>query len=213
MKYTILVILTTTLFCCNISAQFNSFMKYERVSDVSLCASLKRLKTANSESDSLKWNIIEKKKGILEKLLSFEPKVKNTDNPIIRLPLNNISYNSFYGYRIHPIDKKRKFHYGVDLFARSDSVFAMVGGVIYESGYSASLGYYIIIKNDNYQFTYGHLSEYYYRAGEYVQTGDLIGLTGNTGKSTGEHLHFAIKKDNIFINPITFLENIKNNLL
>lgn len=211
--FTFLVI--NIFFCLHISAQFNSFVKNERMSDVALYVPVKRTETANVQNNSLVQENLSEYKASLENIFSSYLHLDEVDKntPIIYLPLNNISYNSFYGYRYHPIDKKIKFHYGVDLFARSDSVYAMVGGIISNSGYSSSLGYFVTISYNEYKFTYGHLSEYYVLTGSLVQAGQLIGRTGNTGKSTGEHLHFAIKKNDKFINPITFLENIKNNLL
>lgn len=192
-----------------ISAQFNSFNKQSTINSVDVFVAEYRLETLSTFNDSLLLSNIIKHKSLIENMLSenIEPR---SVTPLISLPLKNISINSSFGYRFHPIDKEYKFHYGVDLFARDDYVYSMVSGIIEESGYSSALGFYVVIKNNSYNFIYGHLSEYYVIIGDNVTAGHLIGKTGNTGKSTGEHLHFAIKKDNQYINPIPFLKKSNN---
>lgn len=135
------------------------------------------------------------------------------EKKLIVPPIKREHYiTSSFGSRMHPIDKKMKFHSGVDFRAKQDTVYAVFGGEVKFSGYSNSLGYYVRIDFKEYSAIYGHLSEYYVLSGSVVQTGDKIGLTGNTGKATAEHLHFSLKKGNKYINPETLLFNYLNNL-
>jgi murein DD-endopeptidase MepM/ murein hydrolase activator NlpD len=189
-------------------AQFNSVSKEIRCNEVNLFVAQKQSKDIKSGIDSTLLFSIKKQKEALEVILSkdsIDEQSKNK-NPLFCLPLENISINSFYGYRYHPIKKERKFHSGIDLHAKSDTVYAFVGGVVEKAGYSSGLGYYVSIRFNEYEFYYGHLSEYYVMAGEIVEVGQKIGKTGNTGLSTGEHLHFAIKKEDKYINPIVFFQ-------
>lgn len=127
-------------------------------------------------------------------------------------PLAQTNITSDFGMRFHPIDKINRFHYGVDLEARKDTVFAVFGGIVENSGYSRSLGYFVKINFKGYVAIYGHLSEYYVLQGDEVSTGDKIGQTGNTGKSTGEHLHFSLKRGDKYINPQILLNKLKYDL-
>jgi murein DD-endopeptidase MepM/ murein hydrolase activator NlpD len=118
------------------------------------------------------------------------------------LPLKNLRLNSAYGYRVHPVTNQYKFHNGVDLHARQDTVFAISGG---EStiGYDDYLGVYIKVNDANFSVTYGHLSMLF--AGVQVKEGDPIAITGATGRVTGEHLHLSISYNGRPIDPIKFL--------
>jgi murein DD-endopeptidase MepM/ murein hydrolase activator NlpD len=124
---------------------------------------------------------------------------------LVCLPLKHLHLNSTFGYRIHPVTGQYAFHAGVDLYARADTVFAIMDGLINETGYKRDLGINIKIDHNNLQFIYGHLSQVFILPGDSVITGQPIGITGSTGRVTGEHLHLAIRDHSKFINPIKFL--------
>ncbi|OKS86674.1 M23 family metallopeptidase [Mucilaginibacter polytrichastri] len=124
---------------------------------------------------------------------------------LICLPLKNLRLNSSYGYRIHPITGKYAFHAGVDFHARADTVFAIMDGLITETGYYPDLGIHIKLDHGDLQFIYGHLSQVFVLPGDTVSSGTAIGITGATGRVTGEHLHLAIRDHCKYINPIKFL--------
>ena len=144
--------------------------------------------------------------------LSIEKDKQNLNNSQgsnLKLPLKKLYVTSHYGVRFHPIDNEYKFHRGVDLKAKQDTVFAIYGGEIVESGYSASLGNFVKISFNEFITIYGHLSQYFVKAGQIVKSGAKIGITGSTGKSTGEHLHLTIKTpDGGYIDPSLLLEKI-----
>jgi murein DD-endopeptidase MepM/ murein hydrolase activator NlpD len=118
------------------------------------------------------------------------------------LPLKHLSITSDFGYRVHPITGKYQFHAGVDFRARRDTVYAMISGraVVNMDKY---LGLTIKLINDDFQIIYGHLSQVI--TVDSVQAGEPIGITGATGRVTGEHLHLAIKYKDQYIDPIKFL--------
>lgn len=182
----------------NLFSQFRVVTKQENIKEVSL----------NIEIDKTPETI--KNDNIL--LLNTKEETKKKEIKLIVSPIGKEHYiTSAFGSRVHPIDKVVKFHSGVDIRAKQDTVYAVFGGEVKFSGYSNSLGYYVQIDFKEYSAIYGHLSEYYVLSGSAVRTGDKIGLTGNTGKSTAEHLHFSLKKGDKYINPQT-LFNYLNNL-
>lgn len=136
----------------------------------------------------------------------------------IVMPLKNkITVTSSYGTRTHPIFRTKKMHNGIDLKAGYENVYSVMDGVITSAGWdSKGGGNFIKVKHFNrFETSYLHLSEMYYRAGEKVKAGFIIGKSGNTGNSTGPHLHFSVKEFGQSINPSHFLNDLikVNNLI
>lgn len=130
----------------------------------------------------------------------------------ISMPLDkSIVVISPFGWRMHPIFRTGKMHKGTDLKANYENVYAVLDGVVIESGNSSGGGKYIKIRHsDSFVTSYLHLSEIYYEAGEFVKAGFIIARSGNSGNSTGPHLHFAVQENGKYINPITFLNDLIN---
>jgi murein DD-endopeptidase MepM/ murein hydrolase activator NlpD len=124
---------------------------------------------------------------------------------LVCLPLKYLHLTSPYGYRVHPITGRYAFHAGVDLRAKSDTVFAIMNGTVDEAAYDRLLGLYIRLDHGQVQSVYGHLSQIFVIPGEPVTAGEPIGITGATGRVTGEHLHFSIRYQNHYIDPMKFL--------
>lgn len=131
----------------------------------------------------------------------------------ISLPLkNSMSISSPFGFRIHPIFGIRKMHNGIDIKATYEKVYSVLDGVVSAAGWDPKGGgNYIKINHFNrFETAYLHLSEMYYKVGERVRAGFIIGRSGNSGNSTGPHLHFAVKEYGRLINPDHFLKEIIN---
>ncbi|MFO8232866.1 MAG: M23 family metallopeptidase [Longimonas sp.] len=128
--------------------------------------------------------------------------------PVLR-PVNG-DVVSGYGYRTDPILGVRRMHGGVDFVTRVGTpVVASADGVVLESTYSNSYGNYVDIRHPEtgYITRYAHLSEAEdgIRAGTQVKRGELIAYTGNSGRSTGPHLHYEVRnEDEETLNPIDF---------
>ena len=138
-----------------------------------------------------------------------KPREKNFSK--IVMPLNReISITSPYGTRMHPILGASKFHNGIDLAANYENVYSVLDGVVTETGWdNKGGGNYIKIKHfDRFETAYLHLSEIYYRVGEFVKAGFIIAKSGNSGNSTGPHLHFSVKEFGQNINPTHFLNDL-----
>ncbi len=117
---------------------------------------------------------------------------------------------SGYGWRIHPIYKTRKFHYGMDFSApEGTEVYATGDGVVKKVTKSRrGLGYHIEIDHDfGYETVYGHLSGFKVKRGQKVTRGQIIGLVGSTGSSTAPHLHYEVHKNGKRINPLYYYYN------
>lgn len=125
-------------------------------------------------------------------------------------PLSHIKINSPYGYRKDPFTGKRKFHNGIDLHARSSKVFAMMQGRVIAVGQDKVSGKYVTLRHGNFTVSYCHLSQISVSQGQDVLSGDVVGITGNTGRSTGEHLHITIRQKGEYVNPRIFLDYINS---
>ena len=120
-------------------------------------------------------------------------------------PLDRIHITSGYGNRVHPVTGVRATHLGVDYRASAGtSVYAVAEGRVVESGYDDLSGQYIAIRHkDNTTSYYLHLSKRSVNAGADVRARQVIGLSGNTGRSNGPHLHFGFKQANgKWMNPL-----------
>lgn len=117
--------------------------------------------------------------------------------------------NSEFGTRTSLGGKTSEFHGGIDISAeRGTPVRAPAAGTVLFAGTQAEYGITVILDHDqDLRTVYGHLSKLHVKAGQTVERGTLIGLTGNTGRSTGPHLHYEILVKGQTVNPRTFLWN------
>lgn len=131
------------------------------------------------------------------------------EKQLVFMPLNRMRITSHYGDRYHPIDKQYKFHYGVDLRANDNNVYSVLDGIILDAGYTKASGNYIkVLHKGNFETIFLHLSGIFYKKDDIVKAGDIIASSGNTGRSTAPHLHFAVKENGKFIDPIDFLNDL-----
>lgn len=150
--------------------------------------------------------------GDLTKISYFEEQSEIFLNKLEKLPLGypyNGEISSGYGYRFNPFGgSSGEFHPGVDFKgAVGDKVYATADGIVVKSDWYAGYGLAVIIDHDHGLSTlYGHLSGVNVNCGEKVKAGDVIGYLGSTGRSTGPHVHYEIRKDGIDIDPYPFLK-------
>ena len=116
--------------------------------------------------------------------------------------------SSRFGARKDPITGADSYHTGIDLACPSGTAIkAAMSGTVAKAGWSNVFGNYVIIKHiDGYQTLYGHMSKIKTKKGAFVSQGELIGLVGSTGYSTGPHLHFTVYKNGKLVNPMTLLK-------
>lgn len=191
MKYIITFFIA--LFHLSASAQLTRKAETERFTEKAYCANEFRL-----IADSLQMSVSEL-----------------CDYPVI-FPIKNSVISSGFGMRKHPIYKVRKFHTGIDIpKAKGTAVYATGNGTVIRKGYCSGYGYYIEIQHaGGFRSFYAHLSKTLVNTGDSAEIAQQIACVGNTGISTGSHLHYEVRKGNYFLNPkewCCLLLNILNN--
>ena len=132
-------------------------------------------------------------------------------------PLRKLIETSKYGMRVHPVSGEEKMHYGIDYAAELNSpIFAIADGVVDFIGVKGDFGNYIRLSHaNNVKSAYAHLNKFSEDLikGSLVNQSDIIGYAGQTGLSTGVHLHYEIIVNEKRINPNKFDEEINNYFL
>lgn len=139
-----------------------------------------------------------------EKMLAAIPAIQ----PVSNKDLTRTA--SGWGYRIHPIYKIRKFHYGIDFTAPTGTEIYATGDGTVEQVESSSRGYgntIVINHGYGYKTRYAHMNGFNVKKGQKVKRGDVIGFVGNTGLSTAPHLHYEVLRSNQRVNPINYFFN------
>jgi len=122
--------------------------------------------------------------------------------------------SSEFGWRIHPITGKEKFHNGIDIaLPTGTEVHASSSGTVIQSYYSESAGNYVVVQDETgYTAHYMHLNSRSVAVGDVIKHGEIIGTVGSTGNSTGPHLHFGVKDaSGEWINPRFVLSDFVKN--
>lgn len=124
-------------------------------------------------------------------------------------PTLSARLTSNFGYRTDPFSGKAAFHAGIDIGGKiGDPIYAAAAGTVITSEASSSRGNYIVIQHPNgIQSWYLHLQKSGVAKGEQVTKGQNIGKLGNTGRSTGAHLHFEIMKNNQLVDPLNYVSS------
>lgn len=136
-----------------------------------------------------------------EKMLACIPAIQ----PVRNSDLKRMA--SGYGWRIDPVYKTKKMHTGMDFTADKGTEVYVTGDGVVEEVERKVWGYGLnVVVNHGYGYKtrYAHLSKANVRKGQKLKRGDLIGLVGSTGKSTGPHLHYEVEKNGKKLNPIGF---------
>lgn len=175
----------------------------------------------NPLSDAELLKTVARKMDMLDRLLYTQ--VKSFDNlrelasqqqdrlacvpaiqPVSDLKLKQMA--SGYGYRIDPVYGTSKFHEGMDFAADIGTpVYATGNARVEEADWNSGYGNLIVLDHGyNYTTRYAHLSKMHVKAGQMVKRGDLIGEVGNTGKSTGPHLHYEVRFGGVPQNPVNY---------
>ena len=139
-----------------------------------------------------------------EKMLAATPAIQ----PVSNKDLSRVA--SGFGYRIDPVYKTVKMHAGLDFAApQGTPIYATADGVVRLAGNTGNgYGNHVIINHGyGYETLYGHQYRIKAKVGQKIKRGELIGWVGSTGKSTGPHLHYEVRKNKRHIDPIYFFYN------
>jgi len=184
--------------------------RYEYLSKYS---SGKLMKETSLEMDKLEQRLLGQSMSLQElqklakdkeKLLSCVPAIQ----PVRNKDLKRIA--SGFGWRIDPIYKTSRLHAGIDFSAAIGTEVYVTGDGVIESAEVSMSGYgkcIVVNHGFGYKTRYAHLSEFKIKAGQKVKRGELIGLVGSTGKSTGSHLHYEVEMNGKKIDPIHFFHS------
>jgi murein DD-endopeptidase MepM/ murein hydrolase activator NlpD len=145
------------------------------------------------------------KLGILESLFAVDSAKKKLIPTM--LPVEGGWYSSNFGWRIDPFTGQRAFHEGIDVMAETGTpIYAAAGGVVIFAGRHPQYGNMIEIDHGNGLITrYAHASKLLVKVGDLVVRGVQIGKVGKTGRATGSHLHFEVRRHGAPVNPKRFL--------
>ena len=148
----------------------------------------------------------------MERTVTHQTSNATLDNsntaPLISPPLKNIRIGSGFGMRKHPIYHKRMMHNGIDLSARYENVYSMFPGTVVKVGQDGRSGKFVTVRTGDYTISYCHLSQQLVKEKDLVIAGKNIAVSGNTGASTGPHLHITTKKDGKAFDPAILLNFI-----
>jgi len=171
-------------------------------------ADLKLVRAMHQSLDNLESTIEQRK----EKYAEFEKflddqKMLLASTPSIWPTRGWLS--SRFGYRTSPFADKREFHRGIDISARSGSkVISPANGLVVFTGWKRGYGRVIVIKHARgFKTKYAHLRKILVKKGQHVKKGAKIGLVGNSGRTTGSHLHYEVHLNNVAVNPLRYIFN------
>ncbi len=145
--------------------------------------------------------------GIIRKVSSANRAIVGMSMPIIPRRVS-----SQFGYRVNPVTGNYGIHGGIDLAADSGTeIRPALPGRVLKAKYSSDYGNFVMIDHGDGVITlYAHCSKLIAEVGDTVGENDVIALVGSTGRSTGPHLHFEVRINNVRINPEYFLTGLKS---
>lgn len=184
--------------------QYEQFRQFKNSKEVMISVQakldkLKRQMVVQSKSLDTVLNMAQEQ----EKMLASIPSIKPVRSDKLA---RNVRVLSGFGYRIHPIFKVPKMHWGIDFTAPKGTPIQATGaGKVIKSGRGSGYGNHVIIDHGyGYQTLYAHMSRLDVKVGEKVVRGQLIGLVGSTGTSTAPHCHYEITFKGDKVNPIHY---------
>lgn len=162
------------------------------------------IRDQDEEIAALEAAIAAEKKEILEK----SGEVITYDGGTFKFPVASYTrVSDEYGMRMHPTLGVEQFHNGVDLASpKGTAIYAAYDGKVVAATYSATMGNYIMIDHGSELYTiYMHASALYVKKGDIVVRGETIAAVGSTGRSTGNHLHFSVRKNGSYVSPWNYI--------
>ncbi len=177
------------------------------------------LMNVNSDSNTFyadESNVFESELAFDNLVLSFKEKVEilkllrlySLRIPVRKPIIQKHRISSSFGFRVDPFRKVRAMHAGLDFAAKTGTpVYASASGVVKRAKYAGSYGLMVEIDHGNGLKTrYAHLSKVHVRKGQRIKANQVIGKVGSTGRSTGPHLHYEVRRNNNPLNPMKFLK-------
>jgi murein DD-endopeptidase MepM/ murein hydrolase activator NlpD len=147
-------------------------------------------------------------RALSKRITALTTRKRRVDPRKFRWPVDPLVISSPYGSRVHPIAGEPRFHAGIDLeVPMAQPVLAAEEGTVVFSAWNGAHGRQIELQHDAHWATrYSHLNVLMVRPGTVVKKGQLIGLSGKSGQTTGPHLHFELRRDGDALDPEAFIE-------
>jgi murein DD-endopeptidase MepM/ murein hydrolase activator NlpD len=147
-------------------------------------------------------------------LIKTREQILEVTPSILPVEKRAISLSSGFGWRENPFTKTKEFHAAIDISGdMGTKIYAPARGLVLKTGYDKRIGNFILIRHtDKIDTIYGHLSAVYAEAGKEVRRGERIGLMGNSGLSTGVHLHYMVIKEGRAVNPFEYILDMGDGL-
>ena len=173
----------------------------------------------NKELSILEMNVEKLSREVSLELTSYNSIYNKVQEDITRIrkipsirPVEGGYLNSTFGYRNDPIDHVRRFHQGQDITVKSGTpVLSPADGVVKRAYYAGGFGNHIKLEHGSgYTTLFAHLSKINVKHGQIVKRGEIIGYTGNTGRSTAPHLHYEIHHNGKPQNPLDYFFSESN---
>lgn len=179
---------------------------------MTLTNSLLSLPDDNSLSSHL-TNLDERFKKYSE-LIKTREQILEVTPSILPVEKKGISVSSGFGWRENPFTKTKEFHAAIDISGHiGTKIYAPARGLVLKTGHDKRIGKFIVISHtDQIKTIYGHLSAINAEAGKEVKRGERIGLMGNSGLSTGSHLHYMVIKEGRAVNPLEYILDMSDAL-
>ena len=198
-KKRLVFLVLSFVFPFSLMAQFNTIVKEKTIEEIK-----PSLKTTDNTVTA------EEKEIQINDGLSLERKNYWNKRRYLSLPIDTLIITSPFGRRTDPITGKKAYHKGIDLRGNNDYVYSVMPGIVTKAGKNKGLGNYVEIKHGDFTSLYAHLYNVLVNAKQTVEAGQPIGISGSTGKSTGEHLHFQLEHLDKVIDPKPFLEYVED---
>ncbi|UCG22357.1 MAG: M23 family metallopeptidase [Deltaproteobacteria bacterium] len=151
---------------------------------------------------------------LLEAMWNQRQELDSTPS-ILPVKSNSYWFSSGFGWRRSPFTGLKEFHNGLDICGNKGTpIVAPADGVVYRRGKHRYLGRYLRVDHGRgVTTTYGHLSGYSVERGQKVKRGEVIGFMGNSGRSSGTHLHYSVRVKKRYVNPFHYILNTRRNRL
>jgi len=195
------VVFLTIWWCSfSVSAQFNTVLPKEKIKE-EIVNEIIEAQAQGTKATIEKANIPEERQYVIDGMMKRQN---------LALPIDEIKVNSLFGYRSDPFTGKRTFHRGIDLDADFHYVYSIMPGRVVRSGKNRTLGEFVQVEHGEFVTTYAHLFQRLVAAKQTVEAGQRIGVSGSSGRSTGEHLHFQMSHNGKIIDPLPILNYISH---
>ncbi len=143
----------------------------------------------------------------------FNRIMKENPRKALRIPcilpttqIDGTTISSLYGLRKHPLCGGLKHHKGIDIAVKNAKVIATASGIVKEARWSESYGYFVEIDHLNgFRTLYGHLSTIFVVPNQHVEITAVLGVSGSTGNTTGEHIHYEVRRNEEYLNPLHYI--------